>query len=362
MMSLKRYIGLALACGALVVSACKKQEVDIPHTNDPVFCASGELDGQQFELVAGDDNAFMHTMVLEENGVHVFTGNLSDGNLGIEINIFDGLIDMPHNNAIGSLPLDSMVYARTSSSALAVLSKDQFPNSAMIQEVEWFVDGDFVGVNYHQIMEPGRYEVCAKVTFMDATDSELCSELILGYSRNANCQIKHYLNQNGVLNAWIEEQGVTVEKVRWFIENDLVSEDLTMTTSDLSADHHRIRAEVSFSNGVVRWKNMIVDGSLSGKYIDDLTFFETATLNLMNKDFNVRLRAHENGMTYDSEFTNNDMSTMTIDNIAYYGPDANGNPVYKITATVDGKVSDSQGLSVKNLSFQAVFGLALPKE
>lgn len=354
------FTGALVACGLALTTACKKQKIDVPQVNDPVFRVVGTLDGEPINLVAGDDNAFMHTMTHKENGVDVYSGNLSDGSLGIELNIYDGLIDKPNRKLISSLP-DNLDFARSTSSTLALLDKDQFPNAMLIDHVNWHINGELVGVNTYEISEPGKYDVCAYVTFLDGSSNHLCGELILGYAKNANCQIKHYLNNNGVLSAWAEETNVPIEKVQWFQDEELLSVSQEFSTN-IGQGYYRLRAETHFQNGVVRSKGMLVDGSLSGKYIGDLTMFETANTSLSMRDFNVVVKVHEDTMTLSSEYVNNEDGTMTINRIDSYGLDANGNPTIKIAATVNAKVGNEQGLYQKDVSFETVFAVALPKE
>jgi hypothetical protein len=353
---------IAFIVGALIMTSCNKQTVEVPQSNDPVFRVDGTADGAPLTLVAGDSNAFMFTELKEEHGVPVYSGKLSDGNTAIEIEIFDGMIDMPLHSSLNNLPSE-FVFARKSSTPLAVLSKDLFPNAAVINTVNWSIDGVSAGTNDVEITDPGVYEVCADILFNDGTSNVLCSELILGYERHANCQIKHFLSQNGTLSAWVVDPQVEIEKIEWRLDNVLVSTDSEISLADLTPYNHILRADVFFVNGVRRTKNMIVDGSLSGKFIDDLTMFETGTLSVLNRDFNVRVKLEEDGVTYSSDLVSNDLNTVIFDEIHYYGKDAIGNTVYKVKAHIVVNVKDVQGVNgTKLLDFQTSFGIAIPKD
>lgn len=354
-----KYGALAAMGLMLVFSSCKKTTINMDDSNDPVFRADGTIDGQAFSIVAGDDNAYMYTGQTMENGVAVYSGKLDNGSFGIEMSIFDGAVDIPNHNPLTMLP-QSLTFAQKSLYPFATLSKDLLPNAQLINSVEWFVNGVSVGWNDYNIMEPGKYEVCGNVSFTDGTSSQMCSELILGYQKNANCAIKHFLNQEGQFKAWIDDLGYPIEKVHWFLDDEFVHAGLDYATN-LGYSSYQLRAQVLFSNGVLRSKNMVVDGTLSGKYISDFTQFETSISTPLFRDFSLRLRLTQNGVTYSSEnVTNNDAKAEIID-LKYFGKNANGLEVYKATAKVTAKVKDDVGSAPKTIDFITTFGIAIPK-
>ena len=92
----KRANIIAYCCLIMIsLASCKKDEVVLPESNDPIFRVDGTFDGQNFSLIAGDNNAYMHTMTEIVNGVEVFSGNLSNGDFSVEMGVYNGLVDMP---------------------------------------------------------------------------------------------------------------------------------------------------------------------------------------------------------------------------------------------------------------------------
>ena len=358
----KAFIAFTVVLGGFLITSCEKHVIDTPESNDPIFRAEGTIDADQFEMIAGDDNAYMFTSIENENNVSIFSGKLNNGNFALEIGIYDGLLDIPGHSAVNSLP-SQLIYSRRSTSPVAFLSKDAFPNVDVIDHVIWTVDGGPDSLNTMTIMEPGAYQVCAQIVFFDGSSNVLCSELILGYSRHANFQIKHFLNQNGTLSAWLEDPQIAVEKIEWFLDDTLVSEDVEFAIPQLSSVNHILRADVNFENGVKRSKKMIIDGSLSGKFIDDLTFFETGVSLPLNRDFNVRLKLEQDGVTYSSDLANNGSNTVTFSDISYYAKDANGNDVFKVKAHIVATVRDVLNVNgTKELEFDTTFGIAIPND
>lgn len=358
----KALVAFTVVLGGLLMSSCEKHNLNVPQSNDPVFRAGGTINASAFEMIAGDDNAFMFTMIEDENSIPVFSGKLSNGDLAIELGIYDGLIDIPDHISVNSLP-DQLSFSRTTASPLAVLSKDAFPNSDFINTVLWSVDGDAAISGTRMITEPGKYEVCADILFNDGTSKVLCSELILGYARHANFNIKHFLNQNGTLTAWVVDPLVAVEKIEWYLNEVYISSDPEFAYEQLSPGNHILRADVNFANGVKRSKNMIVDGTLAGKFIDDLTFFETGTLALLHRDFNIRLKVEQGGMTFSSDLIDNSLNSVSFTDISYYAKDADGNDVFKVKANIVATVADVQNVNnTRELSFDTSFGIAIPQE
>jgi hypothetical protein len=288
---------------------------------------------------------------------------LSDGDFSIEMGIYDGRIDIPGHEAINSLQ-NSLVFSRKSTSPLAILTKYAFPNIDVIDELTWTIDGVSQGSQDSVvIMNPGVYNVCADIIFVDQSSAQLCSELVLGYERHANCDIKHFLSLDGRLKAWVDDPQVAVEKVEWYLDDVLISEQPLVEYNGFPTGNHILRSDISFANGAKRTKSMILDGDLTGKFIHDLTFFETSISTLLNRDFNVRLKMVQNGVTYRSDLVNNSANLVTFNSIDYYGKDLSGNPVYKVKAHIVASVKDEQNVNgTRVLEFDTTFGIAFPEE
>ena len=346
-----------IAVITVTFASCKKKQIELPEENSPVFRVEGTLDGQEINLVAGDNNAYMYTSWKTERGVSVFSGNLSDGSTSVELEIYDGFVDMPDRNK--TIPESSGLQIATESSVpYAILSKDNLPNIGLISNLDWVVDGVNMGSGDVEIVEPGIYNVCAHVTFYSGAYVNLCSELIIGYQHNANCFIKHYLNQNGILTVWAEASSKPIDKINWYADGQLLGMN-TELQIPIDSSSYELSADVFFTNGVVRSKKMVVDGSLGGYFINDLSFFENSPATTSTRDFDVRVKVTQNGVTYSSDLANNDASTVDITNVTYYGTNDYGDNVFKIEGAVNAFVADEQG-NVKEVSFNTHFGFAIP--
>lgn len=339
----------------LWTSSCKKEEIEDPITsNSPIFKAEGSLGSENFFVEAGEDNFYMQTYSEVINGVDFFSGKLSNGAFEIEMGIYDGNLDFSSSNFSQDLP-ENIGFANLPSSPITTLSKEMLPNSLMIDQVKWYVNGVLAGTNTAKIMTPGIYNVCANMTFLDGSEGSLCNEMILGYMKHATCQLRHFLSSGGVFQGWIETSSETINSVKWFIDNVHVSDNIKLITS-LDQQSHLITAEISFENGVKRKKSMLIDGSLSGKFIDDFSVFENETTTV-NWDFDVSISVKKDGKEYVSATADNTSSTLHITDVKFYGTNSAGKSVIKISADVSCLLKESSTGNIVPFTCSTVFGV-----
>lgn len=356
----KRVNIIAYYCLILIsLASCKKEEVVLPESNDPVFRVDGTFNGESFSLIAGDNDAYMHTMTEIVNGVEVFSGNLSNGDFSIEIGVYNGLIDMPSNQvALELVDLDPE-FSVNSTQGLMFLSKNMLvsPSGQYIEQINWFIDGVFEGVNDVVIYEPGKYEVCAEAKFVDGTIKILCNELIVGYERSANFSIDFSIDQFGNLESTIDNMGNDINMVNWIMDSIPMSNQSDYLQQVVSSSSHYLSAQVHFANGVVREKSAVIDGSAAARHIPDFTIFEELAPQSIPRDFNIRLKVNSSGSLYLSETANNSNSSLTITGVEYYGKNSAGNDVYKIMANVSAQVKETSSLETVPINFSASFGI-----
>jgi len=352
-----KYLLILLASLFILFSACKKNKVTIPESNDPIFKASGTFGSNTFSVVAGDDDAYMYTMTDVVQNVEVVSGKISNDNFGIEIGVFNGFIDQPSHQFEDDFQITPN-FAKEYVQPLVVLQKSYFTNSNEIQTINWTIGNDqYQG--YAPIYEPGKYMVCAEITFMDNTIKNLCNELIIGYGRSETGNISFDFDQStDHFNAFIEPINSSIESIQWFIDDIYFTDSDTLSTN-LSPTSHKISAEIHYSNGVFRKKEMILNAYDNSLSIEDFTFFENISSSIVPQDYNIRIKFQQNGVIYESTKANNSNSTILISGLSYYGKNSNGFDVYKINATVNCKVKEQGGTSEIPLNFTTVFGLEI---
>lgn len=378
-MSAKQYILLLLVVVGVV--SCKKDPIEIPVSNDPVFLAEGTFNGESFQLIAGDDGAYMHTMTHQENGVSVFSGNISDGSMSIELGIYDGVLDIQGQSIENFLPaLDSILFSYYVDQTLVVLSKDLLvgiSGAQNIAQVDWSINGGPSMENYAYIDEPGRYMVKAVVYFDYPGEpfpipQEYYNELIVGYS-----------HQEFSIDLWNAGQGyfsgevssnVPPTETNWFVDGNYIGTANSVPTTSTDSVHsgmHVVTAEAHFPNGSVRDRSFVLSGSnfsTNPLVAHDLGIFEeigdSTWINAGQtyRDFNIRLRITKAGVLYSSEYVNNasTVSSIQITGFEYYGQNSAGKDVYKVSAIISAYVSDAVGGNPIPIQFNTVFGFEIP--
>lgn len=346
-----------LSVVTLLLASCTKEDITLPEGNSPVFHLEGSLGSEEIAMVAGDDNAYMHTFTTVTNGVSIFSGKLERSGTSVEIGVYDGNIDQQNVTPL-SVIQQSNKWAFSSGQDLVIFSKGMFPNHQMISQITWTINGIFAGINTVKISEPGVYDVCAMVSFHDGTNSSLCNEIIVGFARNANFRMRHYASQSGELNLWLDDVLGEIETIKWFVDGEFVSKKVEYSGT-FTPEQHLVTVEVEFVNGAARTKSMVVDGTVSGHFIDDFTGFEQCIQNVIHRDYNWVLKLEHNGEQYSSLFANNTNSIIEIENIVYYGLNSSGKKVYKIEAEVNATVRKIGSSLDVPVSFNTTFGLEI---
>lgn len=332
---IKYLFGLVLL---LTVVSCKKDLIEDPKPDEtPVFKIDGMIGSEAFSATAGDDGFLMSTFIDQFNNVDVFTGKISNENLSFELGFFNGDIDMEQASMTDAIA-QGILFANQPQLPLLTITKDQLPNSSLINSINWYVDGVNVSQNTVSFLEPGKFNVGAKVNFYDGTSATIYNDVIVGYNRNVNCQLRHFLGQNGHLQAWVDEYSQDISSVKWYLDDVLVSNDVKLDTT-VDGYGHKVEAEITFVNGAKRTRTVWVDGSLNGKFIDDFASFEANSTNVQ-WDFKTKLTFKKDGKTYTTLTANNQLSEFEVLDFAYYSTSSQGKPIYKILATIDCFVKD----------------------
>lgn len=332
---LKYLFGLVLL---LTVVSCKKDLIEDPKLDEtPVFKIDGMIGSEAFSATAGDDGFLMSTFIDQFNNVDVFTGKISNENLSFELGFFNGDIDMDQASMTDAI-VQGILFANQSQLPLLTITKDQLPNSSLINSINWYVDGVNVSQNTVSFLEPGKFNVGAKVNFYDGTSATIYNDVIVGYNRNVNCQLRHFLGQNGHLQAWVDEYSQDISSVKWYLDDGLVSNEVKLDTT-VDGYGHKVAAEITFVNGAKRTRTVWVDGSLNGKFIDDFASFEANSTNVQ-WDFKTKLTFKKDGKAYTTLTANNQLSEFEVLDFAYYSTSSQGKPIYKILATIDCFVKD----------------------
>lgn len=356
--------GSFIALIALVVlslSSCKKGQIEIPEENDPVFMIEGTLGSETISLIAGDNNAYMFTSTKMENGVRLFSGEISDGSTSIEMSIFDGNLDMPGHIPEIDLASVALNFAKRSNDPLIVLSKEGLDQNQNISSIVWYINGTSTYAEEAPIYEPGKYDVCALVKFYGSTETQqLCDEIIIGYQRSANCYINFSI-ANNTLGANIISTGAGIESVSWQLDGAPFGDEEQLLQETIDSNAHILTAKVTFENGVVREKSCLINGGNPLQSIHDFSIFEiTSGSNFANQDYRVKLKVRHAGHEYKTVLANNENSSVNLLGIEYFGKNANDKDVYKATVQIQAIVMDVVTEKLVPINFTATLGIEVP--
>lgn len=350
----------ALVLSLLVLVGCQKQELPYEDSNTPIFEVRGTIGNEELVVVAGDNNAYMYTSTKLVNGVRVFTGELSDGETSIEFGLFDGNIDTPNSTPEVDLQNVVLEFARRYHDPLAILDMASIVPNQNGTHVEWYINGSFAGSGEIAIYEPGKYDVCAHVTFLTGQTEQLCDEIILGYQRNANCNIDLSLGQNAI-DADINPNGEPVQNVEWFLNDSSIATGMSLNYPITYGIGNKLTAKVTFANGVVREKSCFIDGTDPSQWISDFSVFEYgSTPSITPQDYQARLIIQKDGKTYRSVQADNEGSTITLLSLEPYEDNANGNSTYKAVLQIEGVVMEMSTEKMIPVNFTTAIGVEVP--
>lgn len=364
-MKLASKISFVIAASCLLtLASCKKDPIVLPEGNDPVFTLEGTLGTSELNLVAGDDNAYMYTSTKLDNGVRVFSGELSDGSTSVELGIYDGNVDKPNHSPEIDLENLLLQFAKRSTEPLVVLSKyylDSTGNS--IENITWIINGLEQPSDEFLIREPGKYNVCARIKFFgDPGFHVLCDEIIVGYERNANFSI-NILNELNTIHASLDTFGYPISNVAWYLDNNLLSGNTTTLPSFNSSTTNPqvLKAVVEFQNGTIREKSCLIGGQSNSFHSPDFTVFEEqTTTNIVPQDYKVRLNIIKNGVAYKSAYANNENATIEVLSLEQYGNNSSGNKVFKALVEINAVVMEMTTEKLIPVNFISSIGIEIP--
>lgn len=325
----------------LIVASCSKEKLEIHESTDPIFQIQGTIDGDEIVLTAGDQNAFMFTNTESINGVNRYAGRLSNGSSSVKIAVYDGNVDIPGNYTVDVLPTIALSFAEYQSQDMVTLSKYSLNNFQSIESIDWYLNGAFAGTDEVVIDEPGLYNVCAMINFMDQSVTSLCNEIIVGYAQHANFTIEFDHAGGNLFTAEVNSFGNAVSDIKWYVNDTLVSES-NVLDYNMYMPNCIMEAEVNFQNGVKRRKAIYLDKYNLANSTGDFSVFEEQSVNFgYFQDYRFYVEIENNGVTYRSDYANNANSTINVIGFEHYGQNANGKDVYKIDAVIDTFVKES---------------------
>lgn len=327
----------------LLATSCKKELPEMPISNTPVFRAQGSFGNQSILILAGENGATMTNSIQNLNGVSCFTGKIGvNESSEIEIGILDGNLDLGNQNSNDFISQNTTVSLAgyTPNSSLFQFDVSDFDNAILIDNVTWFVNGSYYCEGEIEISNPGKYDICAQIKFLDGTSSTLCNKLLIGYKNNGDFHLQFYQNLQNKVSIWLSNFTEPIASITWFSNNVAVGTG-EMYQVTLYEETKTITAEVTFLNGVKKRRNIKLNGTEAGKYIQDFTLKYESNQN--NWDFKSIVKYKTDGTNYSSIYAQNPFGKFIISDVSYYGLNLEQKPVYLVRGTVQANVAESYG-------------------
>ncbi|MFA7272653.1 MAG: hypothetical protein WC044_02235 [Crocinitomicaceae bacterium] len=341
----------------LFLVSCKKQEIEtIPESNTPVFYMDGTWAGQHINFTAGDDGMVMNYGTETRNGVHYSFGEITNGLNSIKLGVFDGHVAL--ETFAGNIKIGDTLYMSSKfTENLANLWKGNFANDMSISNVDWYVNGIFKGSNQVFIDEPGVYEICGNFTFSNGDSRNVCNTMYLGFQQDLNFAIRHFIADNGDVKLWLDGDLQNFDQVDWYIDDSLVACSPNFS-GNIGANQREISAIVHHHNGAVLKKNIVVDGTFSGNFVEDFDINKLVVTGT-NWDYGVGLEVTRNGEKFSSFEVANYKSKLVVKEMSIFETNAQGQIVVRINAEVDAKLKSLQSGNTVNMSFNSFFAIPI---
>jgi len=343
----------------LLMNSCSKDVIEpLPEENNPVFSVTGQIDGNAFSINAGESGAFMSTSTTIKNNVKRFIGSLENAQTGFSISFSDGMLDIPSFNSnienFETFKISPYAYGEP----LAEYSLESFPNSEYISDIEWSIDGDIQPDNTLRIYEPGRFEVCASVIFIDGSEGYACNEVLVGYQKNVHSVLRHIITQDYKAIAFLDNPNKPIATIDWLINDSLIttSSSENFKTENINLDQFRLGANATFQNGVVRKKEIFVNTQNANNYIGDFSILENQST--LHWDHTATVIVRHNQKEYRAIQNGSNTAEITVNDVVSFNNNSSGEEVSIFKGTLSCSFIDLETQQIVDGEFEFSFGVA----
>lgn len=356
---MKKSIFFILFSSALLFSACRKeqfQEPEDPISETPVFSVRGVIGEHQVDMEAGVDGAYQETSVVGINGIDFLSGKMIKGSSVFSLAISSGEIGV--TPALSTMTTPSLSFAYEEQNWYTV-SQQSLPNNQQIQTIVYSLDGLETGGNM-SILSAGFHTICATVVFTDGTTRTVCNKLLLGYKDLAGYKIKFNPQQGaGSTNLWLESSSTPIAGTKWYVNGEFVSEQEQMSLNPGSGVVS-VKAVTTFTNGIVREHEVLVDTDGQGRYMLDMETYKTAVEQIYFNDFKVQMSFQNNTDIYKSYASTDIPGGFTVNSISLFKEQPNGNKIYKVSGVIKTNVKGLLSGNLLHSQLEVTFAIESP--
>lgn len=353
------YKYILVLTGMLLMYSCTKDVTEpLPEENSPIFKVKGTLGNEEINLTAGEAGSFMKTQTKYKNNVKHFEGILENAQTKFAMSISEGMLDIPSFNSEIEDFETFKVAPYNYNEPLVNYSIQDFPNSEFIYSIEWSIDGQPQESSTLKIYEPGRYNLCASVTFQDGSQGKSCNDVIIGYQKNIQNVLRHILDQYANVIAFLDSPDESVSSIDWLVNDSLIasssSENFKTNFNDL--DNVKIGAHVSFQNGTYREKELFVDVENINNFIGDFTVMENQSTKQW--DHTATIVITHNQKEYRAIQNSSNTASISIDEVTPFKNNSSGDEVLIYKGSLNCSFIDLSTQEKLDGEFEFSFGIA----
>ncbi|MBC9812693.1 hypothetical protein H9Y05_09445 [Crocinitomicaceae bacterium CZZ-1] len=356
---MKKNIFFILISGTFLFSACKKEEFQKPEeaaSETPVFRVKGTIGEHAIDMTAGVDGAYQETTVITINGIEFLSGKMIKGSSVFSLAVSSGEIGIPPTFSEIMTPNLSFAYDEQN---WYTVNHQNLPNSQQIESIVYSLDGMEIGSNL-SILSSGFHTICADVEFNDGTTRTVCNKVLLGYKDLAGYKIKFNPQQGtGATNLWLESSSTPIAGVKWYVNGELASEEQQMSLSP-GAGVIAVKAVTTFTNGIVRTHEVLVDTDGQGRYMLDMETYKTAVEQVYFNDFRVQMSFQNDADVYASHASTDIPGSLSVNSISLFKELPNGNKIYKVTGAIKGNAKSLLSGNLVHSQLEVIFAIESP--
>ncbi len=344
--------------GLTLLAGCKKEKFDLPEesiSETPIFSVKGTIGETPVDMVAGVDGAYMETSVKLFHGIEFFTGKMLKDSQAFTLSVSNGQIGL-----IPAFPtaIPSSVLFAYPPQTWITAHHQALPNADKIQSVNFTVDGISQGSSLNSSI-PGFHNICADIVFYDGSTHTICNKLLLGYKDYGGFVVGQALQAGNSTSLWLEAAATPVQSVKWFVNGQLYSENQEITLAPGNGVV-QVKAVVTFSNGLVREHTVLTDTDGEGRSFADFESFKTAVEDVYYHDFRISV-AFQDDLNALSGYATADLpGEFIINSVSLFDEKLNGNKVYKVVGTINGKMYDNVTGDLLPSHLEVTFALEMP--
>ncbi|TNE55648.1 MAG: hypothetical protein EP338_02420 [Bacteroidetes bacterium] len=352
MTKLHHYISILILGLSLI--ACNKEIPTLPSSNNSVFQVTGMIGSDSVSWTAGVDGT-MKPEIRQVNGVPYYSGKLKMAGQEFEIGFFSGNLDrnIPLLNMISEL--DELKYVKKNLEPLLKVSKNTFEGIEDLEQIDWYINGEFFAKNLLEIFEPGVYDVCGEFLFKDGELQRVCNRMIIGYKKDKIFNLQRLIIPNTELYLWVDGMTESIDFVNWKRNGDSIGTGTNVSLTPAKG-FNEIEARIKYINGTERTRKIAVHNEYPGRYILDFGILENYSP--YAQDHKARVVFKSGNSIYSSELADNEQNRIYFDDISYYSQNVSGENLYKIKGRLNGQLRSKT--SNETLKVDLAFDWAFP--